>query len=133
MIRHLYLSAKEFCFNRSIYHGTDEGVAHTSFSLVGKATVDKDYLASLATKDRSRDCSLTLSASPKDETPEPDEKKTDHESIRDRHIAERKRGPWREMVRFVSTIGKFEYPITRLRMYLPQPVRWLAAVCRRAR
>ena len=134
MIRHFYLSAKELCFNRSISHDFDKGVAHASFSLVGKATVDKDSLGIIGNKKiRSRDLSLTLRPWPKDETPEPDEKKSDHKSIRDRHIAERKHGPWRGMVGFIEHDWEIGIPDNWFaEVYLPQPVfDELAAVCRK--
>jgi hypothetical protein len=114
MIRHFYLSAKELCFHRSISHDFDKGVAHASFSLIGKATVDEDSLGIIGNKKvQSRDLSLTLRPWPKDETPDPDEKKTEHKSIRDRHTAERKHGPWRGVIG-LSTIGKLEDPMTGL-------------------
>ena len=104
MIRHFYLSAKELCFSRSISRDFDKGVAHASFSLIGKATwIGLPWASSKNV--RSRDLSLTLRPWPKDEAPEPDEKrrgKTDRKSIRDRHIAERKRGPWRGVVGFIE-------------------------------
>jgi hypothetical protein len=134
MIRHFYLSAKELCFHRSISHDFDKGVAHASFSLIGKATVDEDSLGIIGNKKvQSRDLSLTLRPWPKDETPDPDEKKTEHKSIRDRHIAERKHGPWRGVIGFIE----YDWEIGRpddwfAEVYLPQPFfDELATVCRK--
>ena len=134
MIRHFYLSAKELCFNRSISHDFDKGVAHASFSLIGKTTVDKDSLGIIGNKKvQSRDLSLHLRPWPKDETPDPDEKKTEHKSIRDHHTAERKHGPWRGVVGFIEHDWEIGIPDEWFaEVYLPQPVfDELATVCRK--
>ena len=65
--------------------------------------MDKDSLGIIGNKDvRTRDLSLTLKPWPKDATPDPAEKKAERKTIRDEHIAERKRGPWRGIVGFIE-------------------------------